>query len=249
MCIRCVILIAVLSGVAPGWSAEPVARYENGVVSLNADDATLATIFESLAAAMPLSVYSGQDLESRVTIDFVIRSVDQFVRQLLRQRSYTLVHDTNSDQFEVWIFADVNSPKRRVIIGDAAAIDSENIDDEVAWNRATSALLDPNSDTRVEALFTMADIDSAAATDLMRVALNDSERSVRRTAIELLGAVGAVSILQESWWLLPSSEQILVVDALGDIETPQSSSFLRVVAGSNNAELATAADQYLAERR
>lgn len=230
------------------WSAQPVARHDSGLLSVNAENVTLFDIFASIAAAMPLSVHSGDSLDRLVTIDVTDQRPEQVVRRLLRQQSFTLLHDAESGRYELWIFARDTGATHHRIIGTDTESDDEAIDEPFAWNQATIDLLDADTDTRVDALFTLSDIDAAAATDLMRVALGDPEAPVRMAAIELLGESGAVAILQEGWWVLPASEQILVVDALGDIATPQSRSFLKVVAGSDDAELAAAARQYLAER-
>ncbi|MDH3440427.1 MAG: HEAT repeat domain-containing protein, partial [Gammaproteobacteria bacterium] len=206
------------------WATEPIASYENGLLSVEARNVPLVDIFESIAAATPLLVHSGDTLDRLVTIDVSDERLEQVVRHLLRRQSYTLLHDGETGRYEVWIFAEVAGANSHLVIGSAGEDDGETVAEAFAWNQATIDLLDPDSNTRVDALFALADIDPAAATDLMRVALGDPEPPVRIAAIELLGESGAVSILQESWWVLPANEQILVVDALGDIETPQSRS-------------------------
>ena len=212
-CFRHAALPGLVLVTCSGWATEPIASYEDGWLSVRADD-------------VPLKV----------------------VRHRLRHQSYTLLHDREAGRYDVWIHTGNAGANDHRAVGLVAGIDDELVEEEVAWNQATIDLLDPDTDARVDALFALADIDPAAATDLMRVALGDPEPPVRLAAIELLGESGAVSILREGWWALPASEQILVVDALGDIETPQSRSFLKVVAASDNAELAAAADQYLAEQ-
>ena len=246
-CIRHVALAGLVLAATLVWSAEPVARHDNGLLSVNAENVTLFDIFASIAAAMPLSVYSGDSLDRLVTIDVKDQRPEQVVRRLLRRQSYTLLHDGKSNRYALWILADDATGGQHRVIGSPVAFDNETDEQALTWNQATIDLLDQDTDTRVDALFALADIDRDAATDLMRVALGDPDPAVRTAAIELLGESGAVSILQESWWTLPGNEQILVVDALGDIETPQSHAFLKVVAGSGNAELAAAANQYLAE--
>lgn len=232
---------------ACAWPAEPVSRYGNGVISLKAEETPLIDVFESMAMSMPLVVHSGLNLDGRVTIDVSDKPVDQVVRRLLRQQSYTFVHDGETGRYVLWVFASDAAARQPLIIGSGTEDESDN--DAIAWNQATAGFLDADANVRVDALYTLADIDSTAATDLLRAALSDSESSVRTAAIELLGDSGATSVLTAGWWILPTSEQILVIDALGDIESRQSTAFLKVVAASDNAELAAAADQYLAERR
>ena len=169
------------------------------------------------------------------------------LRRQLRGKSYLLVQTEDETEYRIWLFDDDGSAAPGIEL--AADDGDEEPPDSVRWNQA---LVDVNGtipEIRVDALNTLAEIDADSAGRFLRDALGDPKSVVRVTAIELLGETGDTASLAESWWQVPTTEQIHVVDALGDIETSQSTAFLRIVANSDNGVVAAAASQYLEERR
>jgi len=248
-CLRRLAIVGLALMAVSAWCGEPLARYDEGKITLRASETTLHAVFESLTTKMPLTVRSGQSLNHRVSIDVADERVELVFRKLLRRQSYTLIWQSESNEFFLWVFADDTSGRKHLIIGGNAETPNPDDADAAAWNDAVAAFLDSDPDKRIDAMFTLSDVDAAAASGILRAGLDDPNQLVRIAAIDLLGDLGEASILKDSWWILPSSEKIHVIDALGDIETSQSTSFLSVVAGSANTELAEAAEQYLEERR
>ena len=163
-----------------------------------------------------------------------VSGADADLRRQLRGRSYLLV-GAGDRGYRLWLFDD-DGPDLAIAVP-ATASDDE-FEDSALWNQALVDRHAGRTDTRVDALYTLADIDAGSAVAFLRDALADPEAAVRVASIELLGESGETAILTESWWQVPSAEHIHIVDALGDIETADSTAFLTIVANSDNAAVA-----------
>ena len=168
------------------------------------------------------------------------------LRRQLRGQSYLLIQKDGEDDYQLWLFDDDGSDVP--IVAPVPVDDDEASLDTDRWSQAMVDRHAANPETRIDALETLAEIDAKSAGLILRDALTDPDSVVRVSSIELLGEIGESGILAESWWQVPTAEQIHIVDALGDIENPQSTSFLKIVANSDNAAVAAAASQYLEER-
>ena len=165
------------------------------------------------------------------------------LRRQLRGKSYLLVQ--SGSEIQVWLFdEDQSGPANRVPV---SAL-SDEADDRARWQQALIDRYAADPGTRIDALHMLADVRLESPERYLREALGDAERAVRVASIELLGEIGAADALVESWWQVPAAEHIHIVDVLGDIDSPHSSSFLKVVANSENTAAAEAASQYLEER-
>ena len=168
------------------------------------------------------------------------------LRRQLRGQSYLLVQKDGDDFYQLWLFDDDGSDVP--IVAPVPVADAETSPDADRWSQAMVDRHAADPETRIDALEILAEIDEKSAVTFLRDALADPDSAVRVSAIGFLGESGETGILAESWWQVPTVEQIHIVDALGDIETVQSTAFLKVVANSSNATVAAAASQYLEER-
>ena len=234
----------------------------DGLVTVKARDARLATLLGEIARQSELVVVSHVPLAARVTLEFERLPLREALALILRDQSFVLQdvqpfprgeNTSAANLRKLWVFSkgpEGESTSPRVTSAERLE-DLDPSDTENLIGALSLALTDDNANVRADAVSTLADVGSdQAATTLAMAALNDGDSSVRQEAVYALGAIGGeigIQALQQA--LIDPDDEVRkeAIRAFANIGGDRSAVELAVVLNDGDASLRAEAVDALGE--
>lgn len=168
---------------AAGASANPeiLISRTNGLVSVNAVDATPSAVLDALIAAGLVDESARFVLDEPDVVAADSLTVGRLVRRALRHRSYILLEDGGSHRLLLF----------NPVAGVTAARGSVSAPDNELLDRIRVQLTDADPQVREQAVLDVVDLDTALAVDLVIPLMQDPDAAVREAASAVLDDLGA----------------------------------------------------------
>lgn len=172
------------------------------LLTVNARDASVATLLGEIARQSELVVVSHVPLAARITVEFERLPLREALELILLDQSFTLQdvqpssrpgNTSAGHQRKLWVFSrgpEGESASSRVTSAERLE-DLDSLDAENLVGTLSLALTDDDANVRSDAVSTLPHVGSVqAATALAIAALNDGDSSVRLEAVYALGVIG-----------------------------------------------------------
>lgn len=187
------------SELPPGLIGAPVVQYENGLLSVQAIDASLRKLLDEIAVKTDLAVVGEVVPDQRISVAFHALGMDEALRHILRDRSFIFLSRQHSNR-QSWLQGTLNETLWMFPKTDGRSVVRRAVDDEThnAGFAAESISLEPgpgreDTDGWIDTIIELGDMGDPAAEAQLADMMWHEHADVREAAIESLAEIGGDS--------------------------------------------------------